>query len=368
MHPIVEMTVDGNPVAGAFYERLISLTVTDKEGVSSDTFSASLNDGPPYFLRLPRTGAIVDIRLGYRETGVSSVGTFTVDQINVGCLPYKVSISGKAADVRSPKLKERHERHWDNKTVKDIVSEIAGEAGLSAMVDDEVGSHEYQWFAQQDESNMAFIERLARDHDALFSVKQGRLVFAKRGSGSSAGGTFLGSVIVTPARIIAGSCSFEVSDDDRFKSVVAYYQDRDKAERVEVKTDADPEGEGVFRITEPFSNPADADKAAKSKANALQRGRGSASVTVVGDTSIVAGAPLLFSGVRPGLDDAPYIIDTATHNYSKDGGFTTQISAKQYDGKSAKGGGKTAKKAPDSAPSVPATPGQFIIERDLKKS
>src|SRR5690606_24956089 len=104
-HPIVELTVDGQPVAGAFYERLVSLTVTDKEGVSSDTFSAELNDGPPDFLRLPRTGAIVDIRLGYRETGVASVGTFTVDKVEAKCLPYSLSISGKAADLRKGKLK-----------------------------------------------------------------------------------------------------------------------------------------------------------------------------------------------------------------------------------------------------------------------
>src|SRR5690606_28134074 len=121
MHPIIEMTVDGQPVAGAFYERLVSLTVTDKEGVSSDTFSAELNDGPPNFLALPRTGAIVEIRLGYREAGVSSVGTFTVDKVEAKCLPYGVTISGKAADLRNSKLKETQERHWDNKTLGDIV-------------------------------------------------------------------------------------------------------------------------------------------------------------------------------------------------------------------------------------------------------
>src|SRR5690606_26858636 len=98
MHPIVEVTVDGQPVAGAFYERLVSLSVTDKEGVSSDTFSASLNDGPPDFLALPRTGAIVDVRLGYRGSGVASVGRFTVDKVDAKCLPYSLEISGKAAD------------------------------------------------------------------------------------------------------------------------------------------------------------------------------------------------------------------------------------------------------------------------------
>lgn len=373
-HPIVEMTVDGQPVAGAFYERLVSLTVTDKEGVSSDTFSAELNDGPPDFLRLPRTGAIVDIRLGYRETGVASVGTFTVDKVEAKCLPYSLSISGKAADLRKGKLKENQERHWDKKTVKDIVSEIAGESGLSASVDSEIGDHEYEWFAQQDEDNIFFLERLARRHNALFSIKNGKLIFAKKGSGQSASGVSTGSVFVTPARIIQGSCQFEANDRTKYKKVVAYYQDRDKAERVEVEADADAEGDSVFRITEPYMDAAEADKAAQSKAKDLERGKGSASVTVVGDTSIIAGAPLIFQGVRPGLDGVPYVIDTVTHEYSK-GGFTTKIDAKLYDGKSA-GGGKSGsagagdasqpgKVAPDAPAGTPATPPQFASPRSM---
>jgi phage protein D len=373
MHPIVEVTVDGQPVAGAFYQRLVNLTVTDKEGVSSDTFSAELNDGPPDFLRLPRTGALVDIRLGYRETGVTSVGKFVVDKVSAKCLPYSLSISGKSADLRSGKLKENQERHWDKKKVKDIVSELAGEAGLSAAVDSEVGEHEYEWIAQQDESPIHFLERLARRHNALFTVKNGKLIFAKKGSGMSAGGSFTGSVIVTPDRIIRDTCQFEANDRTKYKKVVAYYQDRDKAERVEVEVDADAEGDSVFRITEPFADAAEADKAAQAKAKDLERGKGSASVTVVGDTSIIAGAPLLFQGVRPGLDGVPYIIDSVEHSFVGKGTFTTKISAKLYDGKSAgKGGGSgsdgdgaDATKAPDAPAGTPATPALFRSPRSM---
>lgn len=377
MHPIIEVTVDGQPVAGAFYERLIQLSVTDKEGVSSDTFSAELNDGPPNFLALPRTGAIVDIRLGYRESGVASVGRFEVDKVNAKCLPYSIDISGKAANLRTGKLKENQERNWDEKTVKDIVEEIAGESGLQAAVDSEVGAHLYQWVAQEDESNIHFLERLARRHNALFSIKNGRLIFAARGGGNTAGGGFTGSVFATPANIIQGSCSFESNDRSKYGKVVAYYQDRNEARRVEVEVDIDTDSDSVYRIGEPFADPAEADEAAESKARQLKRGEGSASVTVVGDTSIIAGAPLLFQGVRPGLDGVPYIIDTVTHEYSKGAGFLTKIDAKLYDGKSSKGGGSGSSttsttggqqgqqgtRAPDSPASTPHTPIHFATGR-----
>lgn len=375
----IEITVDGQPVAGAFYERLISLSVTDKEGFTSDSFSAELNDGPPAFLALPRTGAIVDIRLGYGGGALRSVGRFTVDKVSVKCLPYSVSMSGKSVDLSNGKLKKKQERHWDDKTIKEIVEEIAGESGLQAAVDDEVGAHRYSWVGQQDESSMHFLSRLAEKHNAVFTVKEGRLVFLKRGSGLSASGSFLGSVIVTPAIILQGSCAFEANDRAKYKKVVAYYQDKEKAQRVEVEADAAADGDSIYRIPEPFADVAEADKAAQAKSKQLKRDEGAASVTVVGDTGIVAGAPLLFQGVRPGLDGVPYLIDTVTHEVSKRGGFTTKISAKLYDGKSGKTGGKTGGAggqeaaagegeaegtvAPNSPAGTPATPNAWTGSR-----
>lgn len=373
----IEITVDGQPVAGAFYERLVSLSVTDKEGVTSDSFTAELNDGPPAFLALPRTGAIVDIRLGYQGGGLRSVGRFTVDKVSAKCLPYSVSISGKSADLRKGKLKENRERHWDNRTVSDIVGEIAGECGLAATVDGEIGSFKYEWLGQQDEQNILFLERLARRHNALFTIKDGRLIIAKRGSGLSASGEFVGTVIVVPPIILQGTCSFEANDRTRYKKVVAYHQDKGRAERVEIEVEADADGDSVYRLPEPYADPAEADKAAQAKAKQLKRGEGAASVTVVGDTGIVAGAPLLFQGVRPGLDGVPYLIDTVTHEVSKRGGFTTKISAKLYDGKSGKSSGSTdgdpagesaaagdasgadGTVAPDSPAGTPATPADW---------
>ncbi|PZP65761.1 MAG: late control protein D [Delftia acidovorans] len=336
MFPRIEVTVDGKPIAGDFYNRLLSISVTDKEGFKSDTVDIELNDDPP--MAIPRKGAIIDVRLGYGE--LRSMGQFTVDKVTCNCLPFKMTIGGKSADLRASSLKQRKERHWDKKKLKDIVSEIASDAGLDASVDGDVGDFEYPWIAQMDEQDFAFLHRLANRHNALFSIKQGRLIFGKQGSGNSASGSFLGSVIVTPSTILQGTCNFETNDRTKYSKVVAYYQDKDQAKRVEIEATGDADGESVFRIPDPFASVEEADKAAQAKAKSLKRGEGTASVTVIGDTSICAGAPLIFQGVRAGLDGVPYIIETATHTFSKDQGYRTQISAKLYDGKSASDGSK----------------------------
>lgn len=373
MKPLVEITVDGKPVANGFYERLISLTVTDKEGVSSDSFQIELNDGPPSFLAIPRTGAKVDIKID-DGSGMRSLGVFTVDKVSVKCLPYSMSISGKSADLRSGKLKENRERHWDKAKLKDIVKQLAGESGLGAAIDDEIGAFEYSWIGQQDESNIHFLERLAARHNALFAIKGGNVIFTSKGSGQTASGKHAGTIIITPAMIIQGSCSFEANDRTKYKKVVAYYQDRNKAERVEIEADAEAEGDSVLRLPEPYSSPDEADKAAKSKAKALKRGEGAVSVTIVGTTTVCAGLALLFHGVHPGFDGVPYVIDTVTYTYSKSAGFLVKVSGKLYDGKSAgdgKGKAKSKKKdgagsdvdrpsdnkvAPNAPAGTPATP------------
>ncbi|WP_332304902.1 hypothetical protein [Rhizobium sp. GR12] len=98
----------------------------------------------------------------------------------------------------------------------------------------------------------------------------------------------------------------------------------------------------------PFSSPDEADKAAQAKAKSLKLGEGSTLVTVVVDTSICAGAPLLYADIRSGLDGVPYIIDTATHKYVTKGTLTTDIAGKV---------------ALNSAPGTPATPAHFLTPR-----
>jgi phage protein D len=329
MHPIVTLTVDGTPVAGTFYERLVSLTITDHEGVQADTFEAELNDGPPQFLALPRRGAIVVPSLGYQETGQRRFGRFTVDQVNGKCLPYSLSISGKQADLKSGKLKSPKERHWDGKTIGDIVKEIAGETGLEARVSQDMAGKTLDWAGQQDESAIHFLERLARRHGALFAVKDGKLLFVARGAGQSASGSDLDTLVITPAMLVKNSMSFDYNDRGAYKKVVAYYQDRDKAERREVEVDGDSNGDGIYRIPEPFSSPDEADEAASSKAKKLKSGEGRVSFSTPGDVTIFAGRPVVFSDVRPGVDGVDYVIETATHTYSKRAGYVTKVDAKK---------------------------------------
>lgn len=373
MTPQVEMTIDGVPVASAFYTRLISLTVTDKEGSSSDTFEAELNDGPPDFLALPRKGAVAEIRMGYAQTGLRNMGRFTVDQVSGECLPYRLKISGKAADMRGAQLKQRAERHWDDVSLGAVVTDLAEEAGLEPVIAERLAAIHLPWIGQLDESPLHFLERLAGRYNGLFAIKAGKMMFGERGTGLSASGAALGTIVLRPELIVPNTLKFSLPDRAKYGKVVAYYQDEDEAKRIEVEADGDDDSEAVYRIPDAFANAGEAGEAAEAQARALARGEGSVEVVIQGDTAVMAGMPLTFEAVRPGIDGVAMTVETTKHSISKTEGYRTALSAKLYDGKSAgKGSGSAADddagepgaaQKPEPAKGLPGIPAQWTGTR-----
>lgn len=321
MKPQCVVTVDGKPVTEHFLRRLSECEITDRDGVSSDSVRLRLDDNPP--AEIPQPGARIDVSLGYAGALVP-MGVFVAEEVDVQCLPYGITVTGKAAEMGGP-AKQMHRRHWDHATVEDIVSDIASDLGVAPVVDAAIGAFRYDWIGQIAESNAAFLERLAERHGALFSIKGGRLVFSKRGTGQSATGKGLTGLTITPATLITGSCRVTFSTRSAYRTVKATWMDRTTGQKRTVEIEGDPNGASDFEIGQPFATEAEARSAARAKAGALGRGKMTFSASVLGDPSIRAGAPCQFAGVRSGVDGVSLLIEEAVHRFSKTGGYTTDI-------------------------------------------
>lgn len=322
MKPQCVVTVNGKSVTDAFLRRLSECEVVDRDGVTSDSVRLRLDDDPP--AEIPEPGARIEVLLGY-EGNLVPMGSYVAEEVEVECLPYAITITGKAAEMGGP-AKEMRRRHWDNASLSDIIASIAYDLGVEPVVDAALGAFRYDWLGQIAESNAAFLERLAERHGALFSIKAGRLVFAKRGSGLSATGKALTGLVITPERLVTGSCRAQFSTRSRYRTVKASWMDRTSGRKRTVEIEGDPDGASDFEIGQPFATEEEARQAAKAKAGALGRGKLAFSVSLLGDPSIRAGAPCSFAGVRAGLDGVPLLIEEATHRFSKSGGYTTDIS------------------------------------------
>ncbi|OYW56767.1 MAG: hypothetical protein B7Y80_01410 [Hyphomicrobium sp. 32-62-53] len=323
------ITVDGQPASNLFWQRLISVTVTDKEGSASDTIDVSLNAGMPPDLALPRRGAIITCQMGPSLADLADFGTFTADDVTLHILPYKIQVQGKAADMRAG-LKEHKSRHFDDETFGGVVQKMASENGLSAQIDPEIAAFAGRegYFVQESESNLHWIERQARKLNGLFTIKNGKLIVAKKGSGMSAGGGAMGALIITPGMIVEGTGSVTFAEREGHKTVRAAYHDPADGKRKYEEAEANPEAEAGYTLRHDHTTKDAAKRAAESRAKELQRQAETTSVTIIGNTAARGGAPMSYADVHPEVDGQKFIIETAAHTFSK-GGYTVQVSGKK---------------------------------------
>lgn len=322
--PQAVIKVNGQLIASDFNGRLISVSVEDKSGVTSDSVTLELRDGAP-FVEIPKKGDILEAWLGYKETGVAYFGKFTIDDPEVSMFPFKISISGKGADMRDG-LKSQKSRHWDNKTIKEIITDIAADNNLEPKIDETVGAHKYEWLGQEDESDIHFAERLAKRHGAIFTVKDGKLIFSKKGSTKTTTGKDITPVVASPENIVADTARVKFSYRSKFKNVKAHVQNKKTSSREVVTAESDVEGTTDYEIAEPFADKEEAKVAAKAKANELKSKTATTSVTLVGDPTVRSGAPFSYQNCRPEIDGLLFTIDTANHQISKSG-YTVAVEA-----------------------------------------
>lgn len=315
MTPDFKVIAAGTNITDQIKDRLLGLVVTDEAGRKADTVEIQLDDRDG-LIELPTPGAELQVFMGYRETGLVPMGLFTSDEVTVSSPPATLSIRAKSADLGGP-IKDQKSRSWDKKKLGEIVQTIAGEQGLEPKVAQRFASIYYEHIDQTDESDLSFLDRLGRDHDALVSVKGGALLFMGRGEGRTVSGSPI------PARPLpqsdTSSWTLTLTTRENYKSVSAVWHDKKAAKRKEVIAG---EGKPVLKLRHPHATEAEASTAAKAKLDEIGRGNDTFEATVAGDPLIAAEGRVLASDFRDGVNGL-WSLTTVTHELSGSGYQTT---------------------------------------------
>ncbi len=252
--PAFHLTVRPNPkkstggtkdITTLLSQRLMNLTLTDSRGFEADQLDFTLDDTDG-LLELPSRGAILSLWLGWQDEALTFKGEYTVDEVEHSGAPDCVTIRARSADLRGS-LMNRHERSFHKTTLGKIVQQIADENQLQAMVGDEYKKLEIKHIDQTDESSISFLTRLAEEHDAIATVKNGRLLFIKSGKSTTASGQKLPEFILT--RQAGDSHRFAIAEGDNYKAVKAYWHDTATGKRGEVIIDENSEVKKVIKPT-----------------------------------------------------------------------------------------------------------------------
>lgn len=321
-------TRDMTPVVDA---RLISLQLTECRSDEADRLDLCLTDHDGR-LQIPSRGAELSLSIGWAGTDLIDKGTFIVNEVEHSGAPDQVTIRARSAEL-GQSLRTRAERSYHGMTVGGIVRQIASRHGLQARVDDRLAGRAVEHIDQTSESDLAFLTRLAKLHDAVATVKRGRVLFLPiLGTTSSSGEPM---PVINLTRADGDQHRFHTSDRDAYSGVRAYWHDPKRAKRRGVLVGVSGNAK---RLRETYANEADARTAAIAEWRRVQRGAATLELTLAtGQPLLAPQSPVGVNGFKDVIDAIEWLA-IKVHHAIGDGGFMTRVELENGSADAAEGG------------------------------
>ena len=324
MTPAFQLYVEGGDVTDRVRRHLVEVRVTSTSDAASDSLQLTLSDAPGVLAR-PAAEREVRISLGYRETGLTPLGTYYHSETDVDLVPRRLVLRATAADFRRRStLKAPRSRTWQATTLGQVVAAIAAAHGYTARVAPPLAGVAFEHIDQTAESDLHLLRRLARPHDATVKAAGGDLVMMPRGAARSAGSdTALPTWTVSPegGTVLTGRVSWR--GRPKYDSVVASYHDVRAGALIHVTAGS---GAPAFVIREPRADRVQAEADAAARLARLQRRTATLEMSVVGDPALAAEGRIVTSGWGDGTDGT-WSISRVVHILTARGAFQSQVSA-----------------------------------------
>jgi len=280
--------VNDEDVTANLYPYLTSLSITDNDSDAVDELTLELN---AKFLR-PAHQDKIKVFIEDQFLGLFYVQKTTIRN------NQQLSITASSTDFSS-NVKARHQANYDDMTLKQVATKIADRNNLAIRSNmNEPASR----FEQVNESDMSFLNRLAKEHNAIFNIKNDTLYFMKKHTD------------VPEVEIDISLChtvEITYSNKTLYKSCKATYQNTKLNKNVSIIV-----GEGEPQLTKQghFQND---DEARIYAENALKRATKS-----LAEGSLSIAGKVIFAGSNLTLDNDVYSITKVSHNINSSGWVT----------------------------------------------
>lgn len=324
-HAIYRLLVNGTDIGTMIQDRLMRMVITDNRGIETDSIEIELSDHDG-LLDIPPKGAEIEAWIGWSNKGLVYKGKYLVKERGHQGAPDILTLRAEAADLKTA-FKKKKERSFDNKTIGDIVQTIASEHGLTPRVN-EVLAAILLPHLDQNESDANLITRIADEHDAIATVKNGYLLFMPKGEGKTINGNPLPEIVITRSQGDSHQYSDTDGADD-VSGVTVYYYDNDRAKRQKVTVGMSDENTRELRNIQ--RDKQTAEHVAKSEFNKIKSKSATFSFTLAyGMPELIPESPLSFVGFKALIDDIVWLGTRVIHEYNQSGGYTTKCETEVY--------------------------------------
>lgn len=323
------ISIDGKDLSGQINPRLISLSLTEKRDGSADQLDLVLHDHDGR-LAIPPSGAVIRLQLGWASgtdviVGLVDKGTFTVDEAEHSGPPDQIRITARSADLTAG-FRVRKESSFKATTIGAIVTTIAGANGLTPKVDPDLAAIAVPVLAQDQKSDMALLRQLGRKHDAIATVKDGKLIFSPIGKATTAGGATKPAVTLIRSQNWTHSYK-RIERDANYGGVEARWHDQGSATRHTVLV-AGTRGDDkkAKRLKRTFNTEADAKAAAEAENRRIARGAAEFTLDMpLGRPDLYPDRPATLQGWKAEIDARRWLIAEISHTLDGNGGLTSKV-------------------------------------------
>lgn len=311
MNPNYKITVNGSDLRQEIRGRLISLQVTDEQGIQADSLYVTFNDFDQS-LAIPDGEAKIEVSLGY-DNDLVFFGQYVIDEFElVG--KNSLVIRGKGFDSSSTVV-ERKSRSFESNRLSDIARKIAEETLLELRISEEMSGIIFEKSPiQQNQSDLGFLQGLLLKYDGLVKINNGLLIISKKGSGKSISGAELSRLVIRP-QDIEPDFRFRISGRDQYKEAKAYYYDPGEGKALEVVRGA---GKPRFVFPDRFSNETEAIEACKAKLKESAYQSKVFTCKMEARPTVRAETPVLLQGFKREVD-GEYFVKRAVHQIDSSG-------------------------------------------------
>lgn len=319
--PMCKILVNGLDIAPKISDRLISLSIDDKRGLESDSLQLELSDHDG-LLAIPPLGATIQAWIGWEHTGMVYKGSFTATEVSHSGPPDVLSIRATSADLKKS-LKLKKDRSWHNKTIGDIITTIAQEHELKPYIS-EYSANVGVAHIDQNESDANLITRIASEHNAIATIKNGCLLFFPRGEAVTISGQPIPNYMIT--RDLGDNHDYSKNNgNDHISGVIAYYYDPNKAERQKVVVGDGKQNPKELRHD--YRDETTAYAAAQAEYHRIKASAASLSLQLAyGVPDLIPEMPIETAGFKDEIDNIVWLGVTISHKIDNHG-YTTDLKA-----------------------------------------
>lgn len=310
--PGFRIEANGGDITRLIADRLVSLRLNEQAEQQSDSLEITLDDRDRR-VPVPANGTWFRVWLGYDRPVY--MGAFAVDEVELSMGPRSMVIKGTASNTAPTLQKEQRTKSWHNTTLGAVVQEIAGRHNVVPVIKGSLGGQQIKHEDQTNESDQAFLTRLAQKFKATIKPADGKLVVVPRADKDNAGNVTIRLEDVTSWRAT-------LKNRGAYGGVKARYLDR--ATNKEKVHSAGQSGGAlpVFEEKQLYKTQAEAQKAADSRLQSLRAGEVRVSITMPGRPDVNAEGLVTLQGFRGEVDGA-WNVKQVTHDLSSSGYVTT---------------------------------------------